>query len=65
MIRDLRRPVFDSVSRIGTIHIYRIIKWTNFIQKWDFHLDKRDIYYEKAHIFDIWHEIGELNSPKY
>ena len=35
--KELKVPVFESMSRIGTLRIYRIIKWTNFTQKWDFH----------------------------
>ena len=37
LTRLLRRPVFESMTRDGTLHIYRIIKWMNPIQKWDFH----------------------------
>ena len=29
--------VFDSMSRNGFIHLFGIIKWLDFIQKWDFH----------------------------
>ena len=38
--KELRVPVFNRMSRNGTIRIYRIIKWINNIQKWDFHLNQ-------------------------
>ena len=58
--------VFNSMSRNGFIHLFGIIKWFDFIQKWDFY----NIFITiKAHkiptFFDIWLKFGEVNSPKY
>ena len=48
--KGFRVPVFESGSRIGTLHLYRIIKWMNFIQKWDFQLQIK-IFITKKHTF--------------
>ena len=47
VINGLKGLVFDSMSRNGTLHIYSIIKWLNFVQKRDFHRYMGDIYNKK------------------
>ena len=44
-------PGFYSMSRIGFIHLFGIIKWLDFIQKWDFY---NTFITKKAHIFFIF-----------
>ena len=47
-------PGFYSMSRIGFIHLFGIIKWLDFIQKWDFY----NIFITKKHtFFYIWPKV--------
>ena len=64
-IKGLKGPVFEIMTRIGTIHIYRIIKQINFIQKRDFHEYLEIFITKKAHILYIWPKLAELNSPQF
>ena len=49
------------MTRNGTIRIYRIIKWINFIQKWDFY---KIFIRKKAHIFLYLAKIGRAKFPE-
>ena len=49
------------MTRNGTIRIYRIIKWINFIQKWDFY---KIFIRKKARIFLYLAKIGGAKFPK-
>ena len=53
--RLLRWPVFESMTRNGTIRIYRIIKWINFFQKCGFHFCRCMYFYE---IFYFWPKLA-------
>ena len=51
---DFKGPVFNSTSRNGFIHLFGIIKWLDFIQKWDFY----NIFITKKHTFlYIWPKV--------
>ena len=57
----LKVLVFDSMSRNGTIRIYRIIKWLDLIEKWDFY---QVFIWKKAHIFVYLAKIGGVKFPE-
>ena len=63
LIRKQRseRTRFFRASRNGTIRIYRIIKWLDLIEKWDFY---QVFIWKKAHIFVYLAKIGGVKFPE-
>ena len=60
LIRALLGPGFDSMSRIGFIHLFGIIKWLDFTHKWDFY----NIFITKKHTFFTFGQKWSIEFPK-